>query len=80
MTHLYKLPRDHLSASALIVLLRCPKQFEFRYIDGHIVQPGTAQIKGSATHRMPCDPGACRIGADIGRIAGVWRDNLLFTK
>lgn len=52
MTHLYKLPRDHLSASALTMLLRCPKQFEFRYIDGHIVPPGAALIKGSAAHRV----------------------------
>lgn len=48
----YTLPRDHLSASALSMLLRCPRQYEFRYIEQKKEPPRAALIQGSAAHRV----------------------------
>ncbi len=47
----YELPRGYLSASSLNMLLTCPKQFEFRYVQGLVIPPGAALVTGSAMHR-----------------------------
>ena len=44
------LPKGYLSASAIATLLRCPKQYEFRYIHDIVAPPSVALIVGSATH------------------------------
>ncbi len=43
--------RDHLSATALQMHQRCPKQYEFRYIEKLIIPPGVAQIRGRSFHQ-----------------------------
>lgn len=43
--------KPHLSPSQLTMLSRCPKQFEFRYVEGLRIPPGVAQIVGTASHR-----------------------------
>lgn len=48
----YKLPRAHLSGSALSTLLKCPRKYEFRYIDQKKEPPRAALIQGSAAHRV----------------------------
>jgi hypothetical protein len=40
-----------LSISRLNMMLRCPKQYEHRYVDGVIAPPGVALIVGKGTHR-----------------------------
>lgn len=47
----YILPRSYLSASSIGTLLKCPKQFEFRYVQGIIIPPGAALITGTAMHK-----------------------------
>lgn len=49
--HGYILPRDHLSAGSLSILLRCPRKYEYRYIEKITSPPGAALIQGSAAHR-----------------------------
>lgn len=44
------LPRGYLSASAIGMMLRCPKQFEFRYIHDIIAPPSAAIVLGKAAH------------------------------
>ena len=44
------LPKGYLSASAMGTMLRCPKQFEFRYIHDVISPPSAALVLGKATH------------------------------
>lgn len=41
---------DHLSVTQLNMFLRCPKQYEFRYIEGIKIPPSGAMIEGSAYH------------------------------
>lgn len=44
------LPKEYLSASQIGMFLRCGESFRRRYIDGDIIPPGIALLKGSATH------------------------------
>lgn len=46
----FTLPKGYLSASAISTLLRCQKQYEFRYIHDIIAPPSVALLLGSATH------------------------------
>lgn len=39
------------SKSSLTMFLRCPAQFERRYINGEIIPPGITGIRGRATHK-----------------------------
>ena len=41
---------DHLSYSQVSMMLRCPRQYEYRYIDGLIRPPSGALVLGSAFH------------------------------
>jgi len=41
----------HLSWTQIRMLMKCPKQYEHRYINGAIKPPGIALIRGSATHK-----------------------------
>jgi len=47
----YVLPRDHLSASSISTLQKCPKQYEFRYIKGIINPPNAALVTGKVAHK-----------------------------
>ena len=47
----YEIPRGHLSASAIGTLLRCPRQYEFRYVKGVIIPPGKTLATGSIFHK-----------------------------
>ena len=47
----YILPKNYLSASSIKMLLRCPKQYEFRYIQDIVIPPNAALITGSAMHK-----------------------------
>ena len=47
----YELPNGYLSASALNLLLTCPKQYEFRYVDRLSTPPSLAMITGTSLHR-----------------------------
>lgn len=42
------LPRGYLSKSSIEMFLRCPKQFEFRYVRNIVAAPGVALVEGSA--------------------------------
>lgn len=42
--------RPHISVSGLAMHQKCPKQYEYRYIQGLIIPPGIAQIRGKAFH------------------------------
>lgn len=42
--------KPHLSCSQISMYLRCPKQYEFRYIDGIKEPPGVALIEGTSHH------------------------------
>jgi len=44
------LPRGHLSVSQVEMYLRCPKQYEYRYVDGLVLPPGVALIEGGTHH------------------------------
>jgi hypothetical protein len=41
---------QHISVSGLQMHQRCPKQYEFRYVEGLKIPPGVAQIRGRAFH------------------------------
>jgi len=41
---------DHLSPSQISMFLRCPKQWEFRYVKGIKIPPSGAMVLGSAYH------------------------------
>ncbi len=43
--------KPHFSDTQLTMLARCPKQYEFRYIEGIKAPPGVAQLIGTATHK-----------------------------
>lgn len=47
---LLNLPVSHLSASALAMARRCPRQYRQRYILGRKERPGEAPVVGSAVH------------------------------
>jgi hypothetical protein len=42
---------DYISQSSFGMFLRCPQQFERRYVNGEIIPPGIAARRGSATHK-----------------------------
>ena len=42
---------EALTPSMLSMFLRCPHQFERRYLKGEIIPPGIAARRGSATHK-----------------------------
>lgn len=44
------LPAGYLSSSSVSMFLRCPKQFEFRYIEGLSYPPSVAMIEGTSHH------------------------------
>ena len=44
------LPLGYLSVSSLTMYLRCPKQYEFRYIHGLKSPPSVALVEGSSHH------------------------------
>lgn len=46
----YNLPKSYLSASSIGTFLKCPKQFEFRYVEGIISPPTAALLAGTAMH------------------------------
>jgi len=46
----YNLPKPYLSASSIATMLRCPKQFKFRYVDGIILPPNIAMLSGTVVH------------------------------
>lgn len=48
--HPYTLPKPYLSASQISTYLRCPMQYEFRYIKGITSPPAVAMMVGSAVH------------------------------
>ena len=41
----------HLSWSQIRMLMRCPKQWEYRYVKGVVRPPGVALVVGAGTHR-----------------------------
>lgn len=45
------LPKAYLSPTQLNMYLRCPAQYKFRYVDGIILPPRSALVKGKAVHR-----------------------------
>lgn len=45
-----RLPKGYLSVSSARMFLKCPRQFEFRYVKGLIVPPGLALVEGVAHH------------------------------
>ena len=45
-----QLPKDHMSVSQVKMYQNCPKQYEFRYIDGLVSPPGVALVEGSSHH------------------------------
>ncbi|MEW5876071.1 MAG: PD-(D/E)XK nuclease family protein [Candidatus Zixiibacteriota bacterium] len=42
--------KPQLHSTHLSTLMRCPKQYEFRYVNGLVIPPGVALHIGSATH------------------------------
>lgn len=46
----FNLPKGYLSASSIGTFLRCPKQFEFRYVYDIISPPSAALVTGKAVH------------------------------
>jgi len=45
-----ELPHDYISPSQVAMYLRCPKQYEFRYIEGLKRPPGVALTEGKSHH------------------------------
>ena len=45
------LPKSHLSHSQINMFLRCPKQYEFRYLEGLVMPPSGNLILGGAGHK-----------------------------
>lgn len=43
--------RKHLSASQLEMFARCPEQWRRRYVEGEVIPPRLAMIKGTAVHK-----------------------------
>lgn len=43
--------KKHLSATQLSMFLRCPKQYEFRYVEGRKIPPSGAMVQSKAWHR-----------------------------
>lgn len=41
----------HISASQLVTFARCPEQWRRRYIEGDIIPPGIAALRGSGVHK-----------------------------
>ena len=41
----------HLSWSQIRMLMRCPKQWEYRYVRGVVKPPGIALVVGAGTHK-----------------------------
>ena len=65
-----------LSISRLNMLLRCPMQYQHRYVDGVIAPPGVALIVGKGTHRANAsdllakmDSGSLLSSAEVKAIA-----------
>ena len=48
----YDLPLPYLSVSQVELYLKCPKQFEFRYVYGHKKPPSAALVQGKAIHNV----------------------------
>lgn len=46
------LPRGYLSASQIEMYLRCPRQYQFRYIEERIAPPGVALTEGICHHEV----------------------------
>jgi len=46
-----KTEKPHLSASQLDMISKCPEQWRRRYIEGEIIPPGIAALKGKAVHK-----------------------------
>lgn len=46
-----KLPVGYMSKSQVEMMLRCPKQYEFRYIDGIKSAPSVAMVEGTSHHK-----------------------------
>lgn len=42
---------EHVSYSSLSMAIKCGEQFRRRYIEGEVIPPGIALIRGSAVHR-----------------------------
>lgn len=47
----FKLPLPYLSVSQVELYLKCPKQFEWRYIKGEKRPPGIAMVAGTVIHK-----------------------------
>jgi hypothetical protein len=45
-----ELPKGYLSVSQIEMYLRCPKQYEYRYVKGLIQPPAVALVEGSCHH------------------------------
>lgn len=45
------LPCDYLSPTQVNMYLRCPKQYEFRYVQGLKIPPAAKMIEGSCMHK-----------------------------
>lgn len=66
------LPLDHLSASSLAKFMRCPRQWQDKYILGKVEPSNSSLVIGSAVHEqlsalfkgLPLDP------------AGIWHDEV----
>ncbi|HEV3340915.1 MAG TPA: PD-(D/E)XK nuclease family protein [Pirellulales bacterium] len=43
--------KPHLSASQLDMISKCPEQWRRRYVEGEVIPPGIAALKGKAVHR-----------------------------
>lgn len=43
--------KDHISYSQVSTFLRCPEQWRQRYIEGRVIPPAIAMLKGSAVHK-----------------------------
>jgi hypothetical protein len=45
------LPKGYLSVSQVSMYLKCPKQYEYRYVKGIVIPPGVQMIEGTSHHR-----------------------------
>lgn len=45
-----ELPRGYMSASQVLMYLRCARQYEFRYIENTVIPPAVALIEGGCHH------------------------------
>jgi len=46
-----QLPTDHFSVSQLGMMMRCARQYMFRYCEGKVIPPGIAMVEGSSHHK-----------------------------